>query len=377
MNSNDRSFARPAALLALMLSPRLLLSLLAVLAVVLVPAAAHAAPLKMFWDSPDMDGRDAFRTLDDLGVDVFQTGLHWSAVARERPADPTDPRDPAYAWPAALDDKIAQAERHGMDVAVMLIGVPGWANSGKGERHVPKDAADFGDFAAAASRRYPSVKTWMVWGEPTHGGKFEPLTPQRNYATTRLNRAQQRAPHEYAKLLDAAYGSLKGVDRRDKVVGAMTAVAGAIRPGAFVRYLRLPNGKPPRMDLYGHNPFSAREPDLGNPPSPQGAMDFSDLRRFQKVIDRQLARPRGKRTLPFFLSEFAIPTGPDSEFNFYATPEVQARWIKSAFRVAAKVHAYGLGWIHLYDDPPGGSRSGLLTNDGKRKPGYAAFKKAG
>jgi hypothetical protein len=354
----------------------LTVTLAAAIAALAGAASAQAAPLKMFWDSPDMDGRDPFRTLGDLGVDVFQTGLQWHVVAPTRPADPTSPDDPAYRWPEALDAKIREAERRGIDVAVMLVGVPAWANGGRGERHVPDDVADFADFATAASRRYPSVTTWMIWGEPTHAGKFEPLTPQRTYATTRLNRAQQRAPRAYAKLLDAAYGALKAVDRRDKVVGAMTAVAGAIRPMAFVRYLRLPNGKPPRMDLYGHNPFSAREPDLGNPPSPQGAVDFSDLRRFQKVVDRQLARPRGKRRLPFFLSEFAIPTGPDSEFNFYTTPEVQARWITSAFRVARQVGAYGLGWIHLYDDPPGGSRSGLLTNAGKRKPGYRAFKQA-
>lgn len=356
---------------------RRLLPLLACSIALIASAPADAAaPLKMFWDTADMNGRDAFRTLDDLGVDVLQTSLTWDSVAPSRPANPADPQDPAYAWPEGFDAKIAEAERHGIDVAVMLIGVPAWANGGKGDRHVPRHAGDFGDFAAAASRRYPQVRTWMIWGEPTHEGKFEPLTPQTNFQSTRLNRAQRRAPRAYAQLLDAAYGGLKRVSRRNRVVGAMTAVAGAIRPAAFVRYLRLPNGKPPRMDLYGHNPFSARQPDLRNGPSPQGAMDFSDLARFQKAIDRHLARPRGKRRLRLFLSEFAIPTGPDSEFNFYTTPEVQAKWITSAFRVARKVHAYGLGWIHLYDDPPGGSRSGLLTADGKRKRGYAAFKRA-
>ena len=40
--------------------------------------------------------------------------------------------------------------------------------------------------------------------------------------------------------------------------------------------------------------------------------------------------------------------------------------------------AYGLGWIHLYDDPPNPNKAvvqtGLLTYDGKKKPGYFAFK---
>ena len=39
-----------------------------------------------------------------------------------------------------------------------------------------------------------------------------------------------------------------------------------------------------------------------------------------------------------------------------------------------------LGWIHLYDEPPpvGGTpviNGGLITHDGKKKPGYYAFKR--
>ena len=330
----------------------------------------------MFWSSPDLDGRDAFPTLQSLGVETFQTAINWSVIAPTQPVNPEDPNDPAYQWPAFLDETIAQSQAHGMDVAVMLVGVPGWANGGKGERHAPDDPDTFAAFARAASRRYGQVKIWMIWGEPSFEDKFQPNTPQKDHTSRRLTRAQQQGPREYAKLLDAAYGALKDVDRNDLVVGGMTVVTGDIRPVPWVRYMRLPNGKVPRMDLYGHNPFSAREPSLRKPPSPQGAVDFSDLRRFQKIVDRQLARRLGKKRLRLFLSEFAIPTAPDSEFSFYTTRQVQARWITSAFRVANELDAYGLGWIHLYDDPPGGSTAGLLTANGEPKPGFAAFQRA-
>lgn len=354
---------------------RILLACVCALLLAIPASAAAAPPLKMFWDSADMDGRDAMATLDDLGVDVLQLSLAWYNVAPTRPADPTNPDDPAYDW-SAIDAKVQAARAVDMDVALMLIGVPGWANGDRGLRHAPDDPRDFADFATAAARRYPDVRLWMVWGEPDFVHKFQPQTPQKNFGTTRLNRAQQRAPRLYAKLVDAAYGALKAESRRNRVIGGMTAVSGDIRPFAWIRYMRLPNGKPPRMDLYGHNPFGAREPNLRNPPSPQGAADFSDLARLQRAVDRRLAKPRGKSTLRLFLSEYAIPTGPDSEFNFYTTPRVQAKWIRSAFRVARKLNAYGLGWIHLYDEGPGGSRAGLLTQDGTPKPGYAAFKRA-
>jgi hypothetical protein len=352
------------------------LVLVAAAMVLSVPAVASASAHKMFWATSDMDGRDALTTLQTLGVDTYQTAIDWASVAQTKPANPDDPGDPVYQWPANMDETIAAANAHGMDVAIMLVGTPGWANGDRGDRYAPRNASDFADFARAASRRYPQVKIWMIWGEPSFKDKFQPNTAQKNFTKTRLDRAQQRGPRAYAQLVDAAYGALKAQDRDDLVVGGMTAVTGDIRPAAWVRYMRLPNGKPPRMDLYGHNPFSARGPSLRKPPSPQGAVDFSDLKRFQKTVDRYLARPLHKRKLRFYLSEFAIPTAPDSEFSFYTTPDLQASWITDGFKVAAKLNAYGLGWIHLYDDPPGGSTAGLLSADGVPKPGFAAFQKA-
>src|SRR5204862_7707587 len=134
--------------------------------------------------------------------------------------------------------------------------------------------------------------------------------------------------------------------------------------------MRLPNAKPPRMDLYGHNPFSFRTPSLANPPGIQGTVDFSDLGRLSRLVDRNLARSRGQH-IRLFLSEFTIPTGPDSEFNFYTDLGVQASWIRAAWRIVHRwSRIYALGWIHVYDEPPGGSMGGLLTAQGQRKPGY-------
>jgi hypothetical protein len=57
-------------------------------------------------------------------------------------------------------------------------------------------------------------------------------------------------------------------------------------------------------------------------------------------------------------------------------PKVQAQWIRDAWRIVRRsCFIYALGWIHLYDDPPGkGSSGGLLDSRGRPKPGYYAFR---
>ena len=342
------------------------------------PAARAGVLEKGFWGPVAVDGKSQFPVYEQLGVTLFQTTLNWSTVAPTRPANPRDPGDPAYRWPAETDEVVAQAKAHGMKVLIMLIGSPPWANGGRSAEWAPDRAGDFADFARAAAQRYPSVRHWMIWGEPSRSANFMPLIQQP--LGTPITAAQKRAPQRYAGLLDAAYGQLKAARSSNLVIGGNTYVTGEIRPPDWVRSMRLPNGRPPRMDLYGHNPFSFRNPDLRNPPSRQNLVDFSDLGRFDKQIQRYLGRPRHKR-IRLFLSEYNIPTAPDRQFNYHVSRATQAKWITSAFKVARKVNAVALGWVNLYDEPPAAGNtvlsSGLLTHDGRPKPGFYAFMRGG
>jgi hypothetical protein len=348
------------------------------LAAATAPAASAYRLQKGMWGPTQIDGVSQFPLYEKLGVTIFQTGLSWETIAPTRPANPTDPNDPAYTWPTDIDRVIAEARRHRMSVLLLLANTPAWANGGRTPEWAPSRPQDFAAFARAASRRYPAVRRWMIWGEPSRANNFKPLEVQP--LGSRITRSQARAPRRYARLLDAAYGALKAQRRSNLVIGGNTYTTGDIRPIDWARNLKLPNGRPPRMDLYGHNPFSFRTPNLRNPPSVQNLVDLSDLARFDRQIQRDLGKPRRKR-IRLFLSEFTIPTGPDSEFNFHVTPRLQADWITRAFRIARKVRADGLGWIHLRDDPPviGGTtiRGGLLTYDGRRKPGFYAFMRGG
>jgi hypothetical protein len=341
------------------------------------PASAGAVT-KVFWGPTTVNGQSQLPIYQDLGVNYIQLQLRWDRIAPTRPSNPSDPNDPAYRWPKGLDQDIANAQAVGIRYALMLMGSPSWANGGHDDPFfAPLSADDYAAFASAASKRYSGVDHWMIWGEPNRLYIFEPTVPQ-HAGAQRLTSAQAAAPRHYAEMLDAAYGALKAVNPGNVVIGGMTYNLGtAISSFNWVRYMKLPNGTRPRLDLWGHNPFSYREPGLHRPPSPKGQVDFSDLPRFGKYIDHYR-----KGRVRFWLSEWTIPThAPDSAFGVFAEPpEVAAKWIRSAFKLARSYRRITtMPWYSLYDDPPAASGApvsseGLLYADGTPKPGYYAYK---
>jgi hypothetical protein len=181
--------------------------------------------------------------------------------------------------------------------------------------------------------------------------------------------------------LDAAYGALKHSNPRNLVIGGNTLVTGDVSPYNWIKNLRLPNGRAPRMDMYGHNPFSARRPLLGRPPLGHGFADFSDLDLLARWVDRWLGRPRGKRRMKLFLSELFWPTDhPNHEFNFWVERRTAASWLATALKVTRRwSRIYTLGWFSLYDDRPRPRgdevNRGLLDRFGRKKPAYFAYKR--
>jgi hypothetical protein len=352
--------------------------LLAVLACVLAlgayPASASAL-VKAFWGPDQINGQSAFPIYQDLGVGVFQQILSWSDIATSRPANPTDPNDPAYNWPPQIDYDIQQAEAHNIQVLLMPMNTPPWANGGQPPRLTPTDPTDYANFVTAAAKRYPQVKHWMIWGEPCSARNYQPITIQP--IGKPLTPAQKLQPQSYAVLLDDAYGALKAVSPSNIVIGGDSWSVCDIRPLEWVKYLKLPDGRRPRMDLYGHNPFTFFS-KRATPPR-YGIMDFPALPRLQAAINRYLEPATGK-AIHLWLSEFTLPTGRDTEFNFHYSEARQAQLIRSTFAEARRLHTASYGWIFLEDTPAGNPpddrhRGGLLRADGSKKPGYAVFKR--
>lgn len=160
------------------LAAAILTTLLA--AVAIFPAASQARSggrqaLKMIWGTVDLaNGKSAFPTYHKLGVQVFQIELNWAQTAPTKPANPKDPSDPAYQWPAALSQALASAARYHIRVCVLVIGAPSWATGNPSPFTAPIHPSDFGNFLTAAARKYPSVRDWMIWGEPNRSANFSP-----------------------------------------------------------------------------------------------------------------------------------------------------------------------------------------------------------
>jgi hypothetical protein len=312
-------------------------------------------------------------------VGIWQTTLNWRDITPKRPKHPTNFKDHAYHWPRELDQAVRQGRKYHIRISLLVMCTPPWANGGRPYNWVPNNISDYTNFLRAAAHRYPSVKLWMIWGEPSRQPNFMPLTPETQGSHT-LTAEQAAAPQYYARMLDASYVALKAVRRSNVVIGGNTFTSGNITPYNWVNYMRLPNGKRPRLDVYGHNPFTGRRPGI-NLYQDQQVVDISDLPRFTKFLDKTLRDAHGHK-LKLFFSEFFWPTDhANGEFAFHLSKALQASWLQSAFKVVHHFSSrvYTLGWYSLYDDPPMANglsvNRGLLTFKGKRKPAYKVFRR--
>jgi len=360
---------RPALPLA-----RMMLLLGAAAAVLATACSAHgpaAAPartshaLKAIFGPLKMpDGASAFPVYHRLGVQVLELPLGWDKVATRRPTDPTNPADAAYAWPAELEEAIAQGKRYGIALALVVEGIPAWANGGHSSSWAPLNAMDYADFAAAASRRYANVREWMILSEVNSTRNFNPLPA-----------GSKAGPERYARLLDDAYGALKAVSAANVVIGGMTYSAGVIGTQDFVNWMRLPDGRAPRMDYYGHNPYSVRFPRLHGRQFSRLVCDIDDLDTLERQL-RGVYGPTG-RVPRLWLSEFGIGNSANPSFDYYVSRAVQARWVTAAYGVADSLrYVAALGWYELLDEPSGSSgrlTEGLMTAQGAPKPAFYAY----
>jgi hypothetical protein len=182
------------------------LPLLLILA--LVPAAGADAAVsrkKAIAGPVEFEGESQFPTYAALGAGIYIATLDRKTVAVQAPADPKDPEDPGYQWPADLDEAVTEAAKYHIEIALTV------------------KAADAG-FATAAARRFPSVHLWVV--------------PQ----------SASTAASRYRTTLDGVYTALKARSTKNRVV-------------ADPRSAKTIKGA--KLDLYGFTPAKGKRlPDL-------------------------------------------------------------------------------------------------------------------
>src|SRR5687767_1178641 len=105
--------------------------------------AAKRTYKKMMWGPIVKDGRSQWPIYQDLGVGIYAAPLNWNEIATHRPLDPTNPNDPAYAWPALVDRATREAPALHIRINLMVIYSPSWANGGRTKNYGPDDPADY------------------------------------------------------------------------------------------------------------------------------------------------------------------------------------------------------------------------------------------
>ncbi len=348
---------------------------LGALTCLVAPTPAGAAE-KAIWGPIDRpDGTSAFPLYRELGVDTYQAQLFWPTIAARRPAEPRNPNDPDYHWPPELDRAISESRRNGIRIALRVLQSPPWANGGRSPVWVP-DAAAYADFVTAASRRYPTVRRWMIWSEPNG---VNGLLPNRRNSPV--------GARAYARILDTAYSALKHVSQANIVIGGMTFTSGVVSPAHFLRFMRLPSGRRPRLDWYGHNPFPFRFPRLRKRAEPGGFRDMSDLDLFAEEVARAYTHPCGQggtrrcgRRPKLWLAEYAVQSDhPSSVFSLSVSRAQQARWLRAGYEIVDRMPSVaGLCWLGLLDEhrPRRNANWGLMTAAGVPKPSFFAYRRA-
>jgi hypothetical protein len=291
-------------------------------------------------------------TLQELGVGVVRVTVRWDQIATAKPAAPRDPADSAYAW-GVFGDALDTLHAHGLNALVTLYGAPRWSNGGLGPNHFP--ASGFGDFAYAASKRFPWVRMWTIWNEPNTAVFSTPVSPSA-YVRTVLN---------------PGYVSLHAANRRNLVAGGVTSprkTPTGMSPLAFMQGMRAAHAK---LDAYAQNPYPLSPSETPTHTSCESCSYFTMATLPE--IRREVTRAFGGK--PLWLTEYGYQTNPPDPLLGVSYAK-QAQYVgEAALRVWQTAGVTVLIQFLLRDEPAvGGWQSGLETVAGKAKPSLQAFK---
>ena len=195
-----------------------LLFLASLAAASLVPAATAADRMWVgFHDDPDAplgrdaNGGDGQGTRQRAAVSPHDRRM----VRRSRrsvPRQATDPFDPAYKF-GDVDEFVRNAQQRGLEVLITIWGTPGWANGNQKPQAMPRNLADFQNFARAVASRYsgrfagyPFVRFYTIWNESNLATFLVPAVQR--------GRARSSARANYAKLARAGIAGIKAGNRK-------------------------------------------------------------------------------------------------------------------------------------------------------------------
>ncbi|HLG07948.1 MAG TPA: cellulase family glycosylhydrolase [Gaiellaceae bacterium] len=346
---------------------------LCVLVAVASPAALAAERMWIgFHDDPSfrwVENRSSrIQASAQTNATIMRLLVQWNLAAKTRPANATDPFDPAYIFDD-VDEAVRAAQDNDQEVILTISGTPRWANGGKNPNVMPNNLADLTAFARAMASRYsgryvgyPFVRFWSVWNEPNLN-LF--LTPQFNAA------GKSVAPANYAKLYAAAYTGIKAGNPQAQVAIGETSARGRDKrvpgvsdthsPGKFAELVAKANPKL-KFDAWSHHPYPF------NPSSPPTQVvkwpnvSLASLPRFDESLKTWFKR----KSVPIWITEYGHQTKPPDAFGVsYAT---QTAYIQQSISIAAGYPFVSMFiWFVFQDDQGQPWESGVYTEGGASK----------
>jgi hypothetical protein len=371
-----------------MFSVRLLrLAMLAICALLILPAAAVKAAPKMpigFYDDPSFRwaAEDTIpqnlRAASKAHASIVHALADWRQIAPERPKNPLNGDDPAYNL-SDLDALVRTAPRYNQQVFVTISGTPPWANGGKTTNHPPKNLNDLTQFAHMLAARYNgrhigygAVTRWAVWNEPNLA-LF--LTPQFAAGGKIVSGAT------YAKLFMAAYTGIKAGNPRALVAAGETSnrghnrptggVSDSTAPATFAHAVAAANPRLP-FAAWSTHPYPS-EYRLG--PNQRVSYPNVALTNISKLGDS--LRQWFHRRVPIWITEWAEQTSPECVLRCEGggvSHAQQAKDAATALQLAqANPYVEMFVWFIFRDSTSQTWYSGLISKGGAQKPAYNAF----
>ena len=341
------------------------------------------------------DPDKVFPVLQQMNTKLLRANLWWGGpaltVASRRPANPTNPDDPAYDW-ATYDRTVIYAQKFGIKVVFSILGTPRWANGAKGWNVAPTKPSDLKNFVTAAARRYsgtfvlpgdvtlPRVPYWLVWNEPNN-----PVFLKPQYAKVK-GKWEIVSGRTYAQLCNASVQALKGVSPSFQVACGVTAPRGnnnpnssrpSVSPLPFLRAMVAGGAK--GFDAYAHHPYygSRSETPSTPPPTPsRGQVPTAVTLGNFEALTKELARL--KLNVRIWVTEYGYQTNPPDRLIGVSWANQNAYLRQAWAKLKANPRVDMFIWFLLRDETRAdGWQSGLYTASGKRKDAREGFERIG